>query len=98
MMIVEIDDLGTDAYDQMTTTMESHTGDPSQGPWYSHTATRTDGGGVLVLDLWESPDAFGRFAEKEIAPAGEQVGLGPLEPRLVPVHHHVKSEAPQSAG
>lgn len=97
LMLIEIDDLGPDAYDEMASNMPAHTGDASQGPWVSHTAARTEGGGMLVADVWESPEAFGKFAEEQIAPAGAAVGLGPIEPRIIPVHNRFKGRAAQPA-
>jgi hypothetical protein len=87
IMVVEVPDLGTDGYDEMASNMEAHQGDGSDGPWVSHTAAKGERGGVLVVDIWDSPDAFGRFAEEQIGPAGEAVGVGPIEPRLIPVHN-----------
>jgi hypothetical protein len=97
LMLIEIEDLGPDAYDQMASNMPAHTGDTSQGPWVSHTAAVTEGGGMLVADVWESPEAFGRFAEEQIGPAGAAVGLGQIEPRIIPVHNRIKSRAAQPA-
>jgi heme-degrading monooxygenase HmoA len=92
MIVIEAEDFGTDQYDQMTQTMEAHAGDGGNHPAVSHTAARTEDGGVLVVDIWESPEAFGKFAEEQIAPAGQKVGLGPLEPRMVPVHNTIRGK------
>jgi heme-degrading monooxygenase HmoA len=92
-IIIEVPDLDTDAYDEMASSMESHSGDGSNGPWVTHTATRMDGGGVLVVDLWDSPESFGAFAEREIGPAAEKVGMGRIEPRIVPVHNVIRGRA-----
>jgi hypothetical protein len=48
---------------------------------------------VFVLDLWESPEAFGKFAEEQIGPAGAKVGMGPVEPRILPVHNRIRGKA-----
>ena len=97
VMLIEVEDLGADAYDEMASKMPAHTGDTSQGPWVRHTAAHTEGGGIFVADLWESPEAFGKFAEEQIAPAGQAVGMGPIEPRIVPVHNRIKGKAAQTA-
>jgi heme-degrading monooxygenase HmoA len=93
MVLIEVDDQGRQAYEKMITTMDAHAGDGSNHPSVSHTAARTDDGGLLVVDVWESPDAFGKFAEEEIGPAGAEAGLGPIEPRMVPVHNTIRGKA-----
>jgi hypothetical protein len=45
----------------------------------------------MVVDVWEPPEAFGRFGHEEIAPAGEAIGFEALEPRFVPVRHRLRS-------
>jgi hypothetical protein len=92
LMLIEIDDLGPDGYDEMVSNMGAHFGDGSQHPCTTHVAARTEGGGMLIADLWESPEAFGKFAEEQIGPAGAAVGLGPIEPRIVPVHNRVRGK------
>jgi hypothetical protein len=89
LMIAEIDDFGPDVYDDMVTTMEEHA-DPASHPAVQHTAAVTESGGLVVVDIWESPDAFGEYARTSIAPAGEAAGLEPFEPRFVPVHNRIK--------
>jgi heme-degrading monooxygenase HmoA len=88
MMIVDIEDLRPDAYDEMVSKMDDHVA--GTHPAVSHVAARTEGGGFLVVDVWESPEAFGEFAETQIGPAGAAVGLGPIEPRFVPVHNRMR--------
>ncbi len=92
LMIAEIDGLGPEGYDDMVATM-GEAMEPENHPVTQHTAAVTEGGGIVVVDIWESPEAFGAFAEESIAPAGEEVGLAPIEPRFVPVHHHMKGAA-----
>jgi hypothetical protein len=98
MVLIEIEDLGPDAYDQMVSRMDAHTADGSNHPAVSHTAAASEGGGVTVVDLWDSPEAFGSFAEEQVGPAGAEVGLGPIEPRFVPVHNTIAGRAAQTAG
>jgi len=85
VILIDVDDLGSDAYDQMVGKMDAHTADGSQHPCVTHTAARTDGG-MVIADVWDSPEAFGKFGEEQIGPAGAAVGMGPIEPRIVPVH------------
>jgi hypothetical protein len=88
--------VGPDGYDEMISTMDAHIGDGTKHPAVSHSAARTESG-MLVADLWESPEAFGKFAEAQVAPAGAAVGLGPIEPRFVAVHNRIRGRAPQPA-
>jgi hypothetical protein len=97
LMLIEIEDLGSDAYDEMVGKMDAHYGDGSGHPCVTHTAALTEAGGMFIADLWESPEAFGKFAEEQIGPAGAAVGLGPIEPRIIPVHNRIKSRAAQPA-
>jgi hypothetical protein len=92
LLLIDADGLGTDQYDQMAARMPAHADGGSDGPWYSHTAATRDGG-VVVVDLWESPEAFGQFAEEQIAPAAQEVGMGPIEPRVIPVHNIMRGRA-----
>lgn len=93
-VLIEVTDLGSDDYDEMAANMPAHTGDTSQGPWVSHTAAHIDGGGIFVLDVWESPEAFGKFAEEQIGPAAGAAGVtAPIEPRIVPVLNRIRGKA-----
>jgi heme-degrading monooxygenase HmoA len=87
LMIAEVDGFDADAYDEMVGQMDPHAGDGSGHPSVSHVAATKDGG-LVVVDVWESPEAFGSFAADQIGPAGEAAGMGPIEPRFVPVHNH----------
>jgi hypothetical protein len=91
VLLFDVDGLTTDQYDHMASRMPAHNGQ-SEGPWVVHTAATKDGG-IVVADLWESAEAFGQFAQEQIAPAGEEVGMGPIEPRMVPVHNVISGRA-----
>jgi hypothetical protein len=96
-MLVEIDDFGPDQYDRMIGAMDAHVSDGSAHPAVSHVAAVTPDGGMVVADLWESPEAFARFAETQIGPAGAAAGLGAIEPRFVPVHNRLRGRRPAAA-
>lgn len=93
IMMIELDGYGSDDYDKMTAGMDAHAGTGENHPSVSHAAAVKDGGGLLIVDLWDSPESFGRFAESQIGPAGEKIGLGPVEPRFVPVHFRLRGSA-----
>ena len=84
LVVIDVPGFGVDTYDAMRTHMPAHTPGGPGHPAVSHVAAITEGG-MLIVDVWESPEAFGKFAEEQIAPAGAAVGVGPLEPRFVPV-------------
>jgi len=89
LMIAEIDELAPETYDAMVASM-GEAMEPENHPVTQHTAAVTESGGIVVVDIWESPQAFGAFAQESIAPAGEEVGLEPFEPKFVPVHNRMK--------
>jgi hypothetical protein len=88
IVLIEIEGLAPETYDEMVAAMDAHSGDGSNHPAVSHVAART-ADGMVIVDVWDSPESFGRFAEEQIAPAAQSAGMRPLEPRFVPVHNHI---------
>ena len=71
-------DGSTDLYDRVSEKMNVQ-GDPPAG-MIAHTASVTDDGRILIVDIWESQDAFDRFEEERLAPAlREAMGGDPPE-------------------
>jgi heme-degrading monooxygenase HmoA len=96
IMIAEIDGLTTDDYDRMTDEIEGHAGDGSAHPAVSHIAA-TDGDTLVVVDVWESEEAFGQFAESELAPrAGDSMDR--MSPKFGEIHNHVPVKTPAPKG
>jgi hypothetical protein len=92
IMILEIDGMTADDYDQLTAEMGAHAGDGSNHPSVSHVAAIGDSG-LVVVDVWGSEEEFGRFAQEEIAPrAGDRMGA--IRTRAARVHKHVPVRAP----
>jgi heme-degrading monooxygenase HmoA len=89
-MIADVDGLSPDMYDSMTAQMEQHLPHGPGHPAVQHIAAVKENGDLLVVDIWESPEAFGEFAQTVLAPAGQEAGLAPFEPRLVPVYARLK--------
>jgi hypothetical protein len=87
---LEIGGLAPEAYDELIAAMAAHAGDGSGHPAVSHVAAQT-AEGMVIVDVWDSPESFGRFAEEQVRPAVQSAGGGlpPLEPRYVPVHNHI---------
>jgi heme-degrading monooxygenase HmoA len=83
--------IGADEYDRMVEQIPSHSGDTSQHPVAVHIAAVSGDGEMFILDIWESPEAFGAFAEAEILPVAEE-GME-ISPRFVPVHNTIRGSA-----
>ena len=92
LILIEADGLSTDQYDQMASRMPAHADGGSDGPWFAHTAATKDGG-IVVADVWDSAESFGQFAEAQIGPAAQEVGMGPIEPRMLPIHNLLNGRA-----
>jgi hypothetical protein len=93
LMIIESDDFTPELYERLTAKMPSHKGDGSSHPAVSHVAARTEDGGMVFVDVWDSPESFGRFAENEIGVASEGEDVPALEPRFLPIHNRLRSTA-----
>jgi hypothetical protein len=92
ILVLAMPQLSTDDYDGLTDAMPAHIADGSAHPAVSHTVGAADEG-IVVVDIWGSLDEFVQFAETQIAPAaGEQ--MPPLDPRIVPVHNHLRADVP----
>src|SRR5438045_1314230 len=63
----------------------------------SHNAGTTDEG-LFVVDVWESKDAFERFARERVAPVLERMGAPQIEPRVLPVHNLIEKGRGDRAG
>jgi hypothetical protein len=78
-----------DQYDAVDAALDPQ-GDPPEG-LIAHSA-RFDGDTLRILDIWESPEAFGAFAESRLGPTiGETLGDdapdGPPEPKFTELHN-----------
>lgn len=96
IVLIDVPGFGAEHYDRMIAGMDAHIADGSRHPAVSHAAALGDDG-VVVVDVWESPEAFGRFAEEQVAPAGQAIGLPAFEPRFVAVHNRLRGRAGQPA-
>jgi heme-degrading monooxygenase HmoA len=97
VLIMDMDDLTTDAYDRMTEAMPAHYEMGSNHPAVSHTAARKDSGGMVVVDVWDSPESFGKFAQEAIGPEAAKIGMSPPEPRVIQIHNRIRGRAAQRA-
>jgi hypothetical protein len=83
MLIADLPAWGPDAYDEMTHGMDAHADNGARHPSALHVAA-VKGGGLFVVDLWDAPETFGRFAQEQF-PEGAAEQLGDFEPEFYPV-------------
>jgi len=86
ILLIESDTFTPEMYDDVTSRMPAHEGDGSGHPAVTHIAALTDDGMVFV-DVWDSPESAQSFFESQLAPAADGVDMGPIEPKVVPVHN-----------
>ena len=82
-LIMDFEGGTLDQYDQVLEKMELGGSLPDGGVF--HWAAKTDDG-VRVVDVWESQEAFDKFAEEQIGPITAEVGLS--EPKVTPHEVH----------
>jgi hypothetical protein len=63
-----------DQYDQVIRAMGLEQGGPTPPGAISHVVMKTDDG-FRVIDVWESREAFDRFAQEEIGPRTREAGI-----------------------
>lgn len=97
MVVIEVTGFTTDSYDRMASSLEAHAGDQSNHPAVQHVAAVTDDG-MLVVDVWESPEAFAAFAESQVGPAAAAAGMtAPIEPRILPAIGRMRGAVPAAS-
>jgi hypothetical protein len=79
----------TEQYDQVISKMGfEHRGVGAPNALF-HWVTQTDDG-LKVVDVWESPEAFQAFADEQIGPYTQEVGLDAPEVTPYPVYNYLK--------
>jgi hypothetical protein len=92
LVLIDVPDSTTEQYDTMLAQMPAHM--TSDGhPAFIHIAARTEDG-IVVVDVWPSPEAFGQFAEEQIAPAAQHAGVSGIQPRMLRVHNAIRGRTP----
>ena len=75
-------------YDEILGLMGLTSGNIPPGAIF-HCVAKTDDG-FRVVDVWESKEVFDRFAQEQIGPFSQQVGItGPPETIYRDVHNHL---------
>jgi quinol monooxygenase YgiN len=95
IVLIEAEGFGPDDYDAVTGEMDAHAGDGAGHPAVMHVAALKDDGSMVFVDIWESPEAAGRFVEEQVGTAAGSAGvdMGSMEPRVVPVHNHLAAKS-----
>lgn len=93
LLLIELPGLSPERYDDLAGRMDAHV--RGDHPAVAHTAAIDEHGGIVVVDLWDSPASFEAFAREQIAPAAAQVGLGDFEPRVLPIRNRLRGRAAQ---
>jgi heme-degrading monooxygenase HmoA len=85
-LVTEAEGFTPEMYDELTAKMPAHAGDGSAHAAVSHAAALGDGG-MVIVDVWDSPESFQRFAGEQLAQAGSDLDLSAMDTRVVPVHN-----------
>jgi hypothetical protein len=82
--ILRFPDGTTDQYDEVIEKMDLGGRVPENA--HFHWAAKTDDG-LLVVDVWETPEAFQAFADEKIGPLTAEAGLAPPQVEQYEVHN-----------
>jgi hypothetical protein len=78
-----------DQYDQVIEKMGLTPGGATPPDAISHWVAETDDG-LRIVDVWESREAYDKFAAEQIGPYSAEVGITePPEMRVYAVHNHL---------
>jgi hypothetical protein len=81
-----------DQYDQVIELMGLTPGNPAPPGAIFHWVAETDDG-IRVVDVWETKEAYDKFAQEQIGPYTQQVGIpGPPETTYRDVHNFLKAD------
>jgi heme-degrading monooxygenase HmoA len=93
LMILEWQGVTTGDYERVNETIGIRGDADAPEGLIEHVAAVTDDDELVIVDLWESDQALGRFYETRLAPAIKQLGLPESEPRMAQVHSHLPGTA-----
>jgi hypothetical protein len=87
-VILEFDGGTLDQYDQVVEKMGFEPGGSSAPGGLFHWVTKTDNG-FRVTDVWVTREQFEKFAEEQIGPYSQEVGLPEPEISFHDIHNHL---------
>jgi hypothetical protein len=86
---LDFDGMTLDQYDEVIKRMGFTPGGQGGPGVLFHWVTKTDKG-LRVTDVWESREAFEKFAQEKIGPITQEVGVpGPPETKFFEVHNYL---------
>ena len=87
-VVLEFEGATLDQYDQVTEKMGLSPGGATPPGALFHWVTATDNG-FRVTDVWQDRDTFERFAQEQIGPYSDEVGItNPPQMSFFEVHNH----------
>jgi hypothetical protein len=95
LLFIEPEGFGPEMYDRVIAHMDAHQQGGENHPAVSHVAAVAEDGGLVIADVWSSPEAFYAFAQEQLAEFAAE--LGELHPRFVPVYNRLRGKAPAAA-
>jgi hypothetical protein len=79
----------TEQYDQIIQKMGLTAGGATPPDAISHWVAETDDG-LRIVDVWESQEAYEKFAQEKIGPYSAEAGITePPETRVYEIHNHL---------
>ena len=97
-IVMEFKGATLEQYDQVIERMGFEPGGPGAPGGLSHWVAAT-GDGIRVTDVWESAEEYQQFAEEQIGPIAQEVGV-PDAPdvTILEVHNHLTAGTAAVAG
>lgn len=96
LMILEVEGGTVEQYDRVDELLGSMSTENAPEGLISHTAAFTDTG-LIVADVWESPQDIERFFEAQLGAALHGAGMETSPPRILPVHNHLHGSGREEA-
>jgi hypothetical protein len=86
---LDFQDATLEQYDEMNERIGLLPGGPTGAPEeLFHWVAKTDNG-LRVIDVWESRQAFERFAQEKLGPVFQRVGVHPPRVQFFQVHNYL---------
>jgi len=95
LLVIEPERFTAEEYDALVQTMDAHEGGGERHPGVSHVAGKKADGNLIVVDVWESMDAFDAFAKEQLAPVADR--FGQMDVRATKVHNRLPGKVPSAA-